>query len=162
MQCCLDQLVHVLMHPQDILGCMTDYIRAQNALVCRVAFLLVLCTWRGVYFIVEQPEGSVMWRHPVLERVLAMLQVSSATVQLGSFGLECPKPVRLTGGLPLEMHWAARAESSANVRVSSHGACLFEPWPLPIDRTHSAWAALCKTNDSYQAPLPTSTNSPGK
>jgi len=32
---------------------MSPYIRAQNALVSRIAFLLALCHHRGVYFIVD-------------------------------------------------------------------------------------------------------------
>ena len=48
-----------------ILG--NDYaalVRAHNALVARVVYLLILCIKRGVVWIVEQPWTSIVWNHP--------------------------------------------------------------------------------------------------
>ena len=39
-------------------------VRAHNALVARVVYLLILCIKRGVFWIVEQPWTSIVWNHP--------------------------------------------------------------------------------------------------
>ena len=40
------------------------WIRAQNALVARMVYVLILCIKRGIMFIVEQPWSSIVWQHP--------------------------------------------------------------------------------------------------
>ena len=47
-----------------ILGNYAALVRAHNALVARVVYLLILCIKRGVFWIVEQPWTSIVWNHP--------------------------------------------------------------------------------------------------
>ena len=75
-----------------------SYIEAQNALVARVAFLVMVCKRRLVNFIIEQPSSSVMFEHPLLKAALE--GTTAVTLQLGSFGLESPKPLCLVGTAP--------------------------------------------------------------
>ena len=39
------------------------WVRAQNVLVARLVYILILCIKRGVYFIIEQPWTSIVWGH---------------------------------------------------------------------------------------------------
>jgi hypothetical protein len=48
----------------------SEDIKAQNALVARLVYLLVLALKRGVLFIVEQPKSSVMWQHPRMQHFI--------------------------------------------------------------------------------------------
>ena len=55
----------------DTLGNLSsDDVKAQNALVGRLVYILVLAFKRGVHFIVEQPRSSVMWNHPRMKQFM--------------------------------------------------------------------------------------------
>ena len=87
----------------DIMG-NTDsaYICAQNALISRVCYILVLCMKRGVYWIIEQPESSIMWNHPMMAKVLKRFGhlISTVNPEMGAWSLETPKPSILKGTAP--------------------------------------------------------------
>ena len=48
----------------DIMGCGSALVEAQNALVARLVYALILCIKRGIYWIVEQPASSILFEHP--------------------------------------------------------------------------------------------------
>ena len=48
----------------DTLGNNSKWVSDQNALVSRLVYVLILCMKRGVYWIVEQPESSIVFEHP--------------------------------------------------------------------------------------------------
>jgi len=77
-------------------------VRAQNALVARITYAVVLCIKRGVHWIIEQPSSSVMWDHPRLQAVLGKYKnmTYTATVELGTYNLEARKELRLVGTSP--------------------------------------------------------------
>jgi hypothetical protein len=76
------------------------YTAAQNALVARVCFLVALCVFRKVHWIIEQPASSIMWNHPLMSQLIAEVKPLSALVQLGAYSLESMKPLTLVGTGP--------------------------------------------------------------
>ena len=79
-----------------------EAVQAQNILVRRLVHLLTLLIKRGVYFIVEQPRSSIMWKHPVFKRFLRRWSglIEDAHPQLGAFSLESRKDTILKGYAP--------------------------------------------------------------
>ena len=87
----------------DVLGDVTQaMIRAQNALVSRTVYLIILCIKRGVDWIVEQPISSILFRHPrwcyLMRRFGHMIY--QITLDMGSWTLDCVKPTVLYGTAP--------------------------------------------------------------
>lgn len=98
---------------ETILGnCTSAYIRAQNALIGRVCYILVLAMKRGVYWIIEQPQSSIMWKHPMMARVLQRFEalITTVTADMGAWSLETLKPSVLKGTAPY-LHQLARRAS---------------------------------------------------
>ena len=50
--------MHILGHQR------SAWVRAQNALIARMVYVLILCVKRGIKFILEQPWSSIVWAHP--------------------------------------------------------------------------------------------------
>ena len=84
----------------DVLGNQSNpMIRAQNALVARIVYVLILCIKRGVQWIVEQPTSSTLWSHPrwvYLQRRYAAV-IEDITLEMGAHTLDCFKSTRLVG-----------------------------------------------------------------
>ena len=71
--------------PRSLEIILLPFVRARNALVARVVYLLILCIKRGVFWIVEQPWTSIVWNHPRwqylesgLESILSTLSMTWA------------------------------------------------------------------------------------
>lgn len=95
----------------DILGNLeSPYIRAQNALISRVCYIIVLAMKRGVYWIIEQPDSSIVWQHPLMARVLSRYShlISEARGEMGAFSLETPKASVFKGTAPYLSELARR------------------------------------------------------
>ena len=78
------------------------WVRAQNALVARVVYVLILCIKRGIKFIVEQPWSSIVWQHPrwrYLEKKYGHLLYYVET-DMGIYMLELVKKTVLVGTAP--------------------------------------------------------------
>jgi len=87
----------------EILGNLSSaYIRAQNALISRVCYIIVLAMKRGVYWIIEQPDSSIMWQHPIMARVLSRYShlICEAHGEMGAWSLETPKGSIFKGTAP--------------------------------------------------------------
>jgi hypothetical protein len=80
----------------------SDYVRSQNALVTRLVHVLALCNERGVFWIVEQPQSSLMFLHPHMKRFLekSKVQVHRVSMQMGAFSLDSTKGTTLLGTAP--------------------------------------------------------------
>ena len=88
--------VHILGHKH------MAWVRAQNALVARVVYVLILCIKRGVFFIVEQPWSSIVWQHPrwqYLEKKYGHL-LHYVETDMGIYTLELMKKTVLVGTAP--------------------------------------------------------------
>lgn len=72
-----------------------------NKMVSRVVLLIMIVAYRGATFVLEQPRGSLMRRHPrwvgLIRKLLkASVPVFDLGVFLGSFGAPSPKPLVLS------------------------------------------------------------------
>ena len=87
----------------NVLGDLTNpMIRAQNALVCRTIYVLVLCIKRGIYWLLEQPASSALFRHP---RWLWLIKrfgrfIRSIKFDMGAWRVDCVKSTILVGTAP--------------------------------------------------------------
>jgi hypothetical protein len=55
---------------------------------------------RGVYIIIEQPADSLLWLHPRIERIFLRCPFRDVRLELGAFGADSPKPLRLKFNVP--------------------------------------------------------------
>ena len=82
----------------------SPYIAAQNALVARLSFLIALCDFRQIFWIIEQPASSIMFSHPLLSFLMEgrnkEQETYKAAVDLGGFSLQCVKRLMLVGSAP--------------------------------------------------------------
>lgn len=88
---------------EDVLGNeSSEYIKSQNHLVTRLVYLLALADRLGVYWIIEQPQSSLMFRHPVMERFLKRphRRVYTVNMHMGIYSLDAVKPTLLVGTAP--------------------------------------------------------------
>ena len=89
----------------NVLGSSNDYIEGQNALVSRLCYIWAVLIKRGVYFIIEQPDSSLLFDHPKFkmfkERFMKKgAQFYRSTVDLGLYNMVCQKKIILDGTAP--------------------------------------------------------------
>ena len=95
---------------------------AQNALAERVAFLLALCSSRGVYWIVEQPASSVLWNYPAIRQRLQEDGLMHPTVlDMGAFGGSSVKPTHLWGTAPYLAKLARTCDGPQRLQLRVEG-----------------------------------------
>jgi len=78
----------------------SDYIASQNALVCRLLLLARLCIARGVYYIIEQPRSSCMFKYGPFAEFLKKHPATSVCTEMGAFGMMAEKDMNLIGTAP--------------------------------------------------------------
>jgi hypothetical protein len=66
-----------------------------NCMVSRVMLLFALAALRGLIAILEQPESSIMVRHPHFQWLLNLINIFRVRVELGLFGAASQKPIHL-------------------------------------------------------------------
>ncbi len=71
-----------------------------NQIADFVALALEACTARGLYFVLEQPAGSLLFDYEPISRALRMCQAGQVSVSLWDFGAESTKPLALWGTAP--------------------------------------------------------------
>jgi hypothetical protein len=80
---------------------MSEYVEAQNALVCRLLLVCRLCIARGVYFIIEQPTSTCMWEYPnFVDFLNKHPEINRVKLQMGAYGLLAQKDTMLLGTAP--------------------------------------------------------------
>ena len=79
-----------------------ENVQAQNILVRRLVHILTLLIKRGVYFVIEQPKSSVMFKHPAVQRFKERYadKIEEAGLQMGHWTLENRKDTTLWGWAP--------------------------------------------------------------
>ena len=71
-----------------------------NRLVSRMSLLLDYIFRHGIFYIIEQPRTSIMWKHPRLKKTLKRHKALKVRADLGALGAESLKPVILAGTAP--------------------------------------------------------------
>ena len=73
-----------------------------NAMVARLVYILILCIKRGVYWTIEQPSSSVLFKHPrweYLQRRFSSI-IFRCDLDLGLYSYTCVKRTLLIGTAP--------------------------------------------------------------
>ena len=82
----------------------TALVHLNNRLVSRVVLLLEVAHQRRVVYIIEQPESSLMWSHPRLQKTIKRHMASDIHMHMGAFGGPTPKGTVLMGTAPYLGH----------------------------------------------------------
>ena len=74
-----------------------ESVAAQNVLVARTLLILLVCQSKRIWWVLEQPVGSLMERHPAFQRFLKLpgIKVHRMTTSMLWFGAETKKPTWL-------------------------------------------------------------------
>lgn len=74
-----------------------ESVAAQNVLVARTLLILLFCQSKRIWWVLEQPVGSLMERHPAFQRFLKLqgTKVHRLTTSMLWFGGETKKPTWL-------------------------------------------------------------------
>ena len=70
-------------------------VRDGNMMAARLAALLIVAEALGLWYVVEQPAGSLLFCHPRMQRIIATTIVSKYKFRQCDFGAVSPKPTWL-------------------------------------------------------------------
>ena len=89
-----------------------------NTMVARQVLLLYLCHSKGVFFMLENPRGSHLEKHPCFQALLRDIPIYRTCVELGDFGGNTAKAVWLYSNYPCihELQAFARANRNTDVK----------------------------------------------
>ena len=73
------------------------YLKEHNLLADRSALLAKLAYVLNIYYVIEQPQSSILFRYPPLAKVLDETSATAIAFRMGDFGGDSPKPLRLLG-----------------------------------------------------------------
>ena len=95
-------------------------VRAANRMIWRVVALLLICSSKGVWWILEQPERSLMEHHPAMQLLFGLVKCHRVSLNMEDFGARSRKPTWLyTSAL------SAHKQSDCMVKcLSVGGACI--------------------------------------
>ena len=108
-------------------------VTSANMIVERVSFLIKILAMRKVYWIMEQPMGSLLWYMPAIKRAKRHYKLKTLNWQrrflwLGHYGHSLLKPTELVGVFPgMESAWPTRRPAKRDVtsaysqRINSQG-----------------------------------------
>ena len=66
-------------------------VSAGNLMVARVALLLFLCSCKGLWWVVEQPRGSLLEFHPMMQQVFKRIRTWRQHVKMADFAADTEK-----------------------------------------------------------------------
>ncbi len=101
---------------------------AHDALVERLVLLLEILTLRGCYWIIEQPERSVMWDYPAMQACLQRHGVLPLHLDMGAFGAQSVKPTTLMGTAPYLWVLERRCGSELRRALRDEGVATTTAW----------------------------------
>ena len=64
----------------------------------RVVLLILLCAARGINWVLEQPQGSVLEAHPSMQYLFRVVRTFQKSVRMGDFGADSQKSTWLYSG----------------------------------------------------------------
>ena len=73
-----------------------------NIMAARVAILLLVAASRGIFWLLEQPKGSLFEFHPQIQAVFTLLRCYRKHIHMGDFGAGSQKPTWLYSGWGLK------------------------------------------------------------
>ena len=72
--------------------------RNANVMVARACLMIAICCAKQVWWLLEQPSGSLLELHPRFQELAAMLQIFRKFIQMGRFGAGSKKGTWLYSG----------------------------------------------------------------
>ena len=66
-----------------------------NLMVTRCAILVFIAAARALFWVLEQPQNSLLEFHPMMQKVFAVLKVFRYSMRMGDFGSPTTKPTWL-------------------------------------------------------------------
>ena len=69
-----------------------------NRMASRVVLLILLCAARGINWVLEQPQGSVLEAHPSMQYLFRVVRTFQKSVRMGDFGADSQKSTWLYSG----------------------------------------------------------------
>ena len=80
----------------DVLGDESvESVQAGNCMIWRVVALLLVCSAEGVFWILEQPERSLMENHPAFQFLFATIRTFRVRLNMEDYGGRSKKPTWL-------------------------------------------------------------------
>ena len=73
------------------------YLQEHNTLADRTALLAQLAYALHIYYVVEQPQSSILFRYQPIAKVLKETSASTVAFRMANFQGDSPKPLRLQG-----------------------------------------------------------------
>ena len=74
-------------------------VRAGNTMVARCVLIILLAASRGINWCLEQPQGSLMERHPAMQSLFSLVRVWRKRVKMADFNAATNKATWLYSGL---------------------------------------------------------------
>lgn len=94
----------------NVLGNRFDpWVRTHNSIAEWVAMAIVTLTWCGIYFVIENPSGSLIFDHPAIAQALVATKARKVGVSLFGWGHPSSKPLVLAGTAP----WLEKLEEAS-------------------------------------------------
>ena len=69
-----------------------------NVMVARCVLIILLAASRGIFWVLEQPRGSLLEMHPAFQLLMRKLRVWRKALNMAAFGGESEKPTWLYSG----------------------------------------------------------------
>ena len=66
-----------------------------NLMAARCAIILLLAAARGLFWVLEQPQGSLFELHPLIQKVLSLIPTFRYAMKMGDYGGSSVKPTWL-------------------------------------------------------------------
>ena len=78
-------------------------VKQGNLLTVRTLVLALVCSAKGVYWILEQPSGSLLEEHPLFQWLIRRIPVYRTSLQMKTYGHWADKPTWLYSSRLLRM-----------------------------------------------------------
>ena len=72
-----------------------EFVRAGNSMVSRLVLIMYILMAKGIFFVIEQPRGSLMERHPRFKRMMSTYGIHRVYISMGDYGASSQKPTWL-------------------------------------------------------------------
>ena len=73
----------------------SESVRIRNLLAARAIVLLLIASAKSIFWILEQPATSIMYLHPLFQRLIALVPVRQFQMNMGEYGGLSKKPTIL-------------------------------------------------------------------
>ncbi len=77
----------------------SDAVRVGNLLAARAICLLLIASAKAIFWVMEQPGTSLMYLHPLFQRLLAIVDVKQYRLNMSDYGGDTKKPTILYSSL---------------------------------------------------------------